>query len=75
MFIVVLIGTLCVIGFICTCGIMEEILIRLINRNNSKGNNAPAQETPEQLIRRKCCNCPAFSICTKGIEELMECDG
>lgn len=69
---ILIIGILCVVAFFCTCGLLEEILMRLMSR---KANEAP-EETPEQLFLRKCCNCPAFGICTKGtIEEIKECDG
>lgn len=69
-------GILCVVAFFCTCGLFEEIIIHIINRKaNEKPTEAP-EETPEQLFLRKCCNCPAFGICTKGtIEEVKECDG
>lgn len=32
----------------------------------------PVMETPEQLYT-KCCYCPMYATCTKGIDEVREC--
>lgn len=32
----------------------------------------PAMETPEQLYT-KCCYCPMYATCDKGIDEVREC--